>query len=406
MVGNSSFSGSREADILKGLRHPGIPVLYDYEEDKSYLYLIEEHVRGMPLSDYMDWRNTISREQICSFIVQLCQIIEYLHSREPFPILYQDLKPEHLYVCKDRLMLIDYGAALFLPRSGTTFQKFGTNGYVAPETADFGTADVQTVIYGIGCIARELIKRCDEPVYGEIKHLISIALRKNPSRRPASVSEYRKKWQNIKGLSGSAVRCSSDLHIVVTGVSHSCGTTHIALSLTVFLNSIGHKAYFTELSKSTATSHLLRESPGFHEKELVIYHHRFKALINTGDAVLPPELPSDASSVLDAGVLGSDSEILRANDADIVLCVAGSRPWQNRQIDMTLVPEDAVIIVNPANRLAGRGFAIETGRQVLGFPLDSDPFDLTRQKYRLFQKMLDITDNEMATEHIRKGLQP
>ena len=404
LAGDMACFGSREADVLKGLRHPGIPVLYDYEEDESSLYLIEEYVRGMPLSDYLDWRNTISAEQICSFIVQLCLIIEYLHSREPFPILYQDLKPDHLYVCEDRLMLIDYGAALFEPRSGTAFQKFGTDGYIAPETAAFGSATVQTVIYQIGCIARELITRCRKPVPGEIKHLAAIALRRNPKYRPETVAQYREKWQRIKSITESAAAYPSRLHIVVTGISHSCGTTHIALSLTVFLNSIGYKACYTESPEGTVTSHLSRESPGFSEKELVIHHHRFMALVNTGEAVLPPDMPSDTSIVIDRGVLEDRCDNSLMNDADIILCVAGSRPWQDRQIDTATIPEDTIVIVNPANRMAGRGFAMRTGRVVMGFPMDPDPFDLTRQKYKLFKKLLGIKKNGIASAYIRQDL--
>ena len=36
----------REALILKELRHPGIPIVYDVEEDENYSYLIEEYLEG------------------------------------------------------------------------------------------------------------------------------------------------------------------------------------------------------------------------------------------------------------------------------------------------------------------------------------------------------------------------
>lgn len=35
----------REALILKNLRHPAIPIVYDLEEDQDYLYLIEEYLQ-------------------------------------------------------------------------------------------------------------------------------------------------------------------------------------------------------------------------------------------------------------------------------------------------------------------------------------------------------------------------
>ena len=36
----------REALILKDIRHPGIPVVYDLEEDEDLCYLIEEFLEG------------------------------------------------------------------------------------------------------------------------------------------------------------------------------------------------------------------------------------------------------------------------------------------------------------------------------------------------------------------------
>ena len=41
----------KEALILKTIRHPGIPIVYDLEEDEDYSYLIEEYLETlcMPL---------------------------------------------------------------------------------------------------------------------------------------------------------------------------------------------------------------------------------------------------------------------------------------------------------------------------------------------------------------------
>lgn len=34
-----------EAQILKSVQHPGIPTIYDFEEDESFYYLVEEYIR-------------------------------------------------------------------------------------------------------------------------------------------------------------------------------------------------------------------------------------------------------------------------------------------------------------------------------------------------------------------------
>ena len=49
---HKDYEGFRkEALILKELRHPGIPLVYDMEEDSHYFYLIEEYLEGNSLYD-------------------------------------------------------------------------------------------------------------------------------------------------------------------------------------------------------------------------------------------------------------------------------------------------------------------------------------------------------------------
>ena len=41
--GNAAFQLHREAEILTGLRAPGIPLIYDFWEDEKEICLIEEY---------------------------------------------------------------------------------------------------------------------------------------------------------------------------------------------------------------------------------------------------------------------------------------------------------------------------------------------------------------------------
>ena len=377
------MSGRHEADILKTLRHPGIPVLYDYEELKDEVLLVEEYVQGVALSEYLDWCDSISVEQICSFLVQICGIIAYLHKREPFPVLYQDLKPEHLYLRDGRLVLIDYGAALYAPRSGATFQKYGTQGYCAPEIVANGTTSVQTDIYSVGRVAELLLSHSKERIPLRVRRLIRWACRTDPKERPASAEEYLREWERMLARYSVSETETSHATIVVAGTTPACGTTHIAMSFVVYLNTVGQRAYYIDRTDSRATQQLCRNSPGFYERDMVVYHTRFRAVLNTGAAVEETEMPKDGICVMDAGC-----DFGTAKDADRMICVAGSRPWQERSIEMNMMPEDALIVVNPANRFAGSRLAKESGRAVFGFPTDPDPFVLSRKKKELFRKLM------------------
>ena len=51
----------REALILKELQHPGIPMIYDLEEDPEYFYLIEEYLQGYSLYTLIKCQGTLKQ---------------------------------------------------------------------------------------------------------------------------------------------------------------------------------------------------------------------------------------------------------------------------------------------------------------------------------------------------------
>ena len=101
----------REALVLKELRHPGIPIVYDVEEDEFYSYLIEEYLEGESLYDLVKKQGHLSQELTISYGIQLSCIMSYLHLAGPNPILHLDLQPKNLLLCHDTLKLIDFGLA-------------------------------------------------------------------------------------------------------------------------------------------------------------------------------------------------------------------------------------------------------------------------------------------------------
>ncbi len=61
-----SASGYREAVLLKNLRHPDIPMIYNTEDDEQYYYVIEEYIQGESLSAFVQNQHNISQETIVS----------------------------------------------------------------------------------------------------------------------------------------------------------------------------------------------------------------------------------------------------------------------------------------------------------------------------------------------------
>ena len=84
----------KEALILKDIRHPGIPIVYDLEEDEDFCYLIEEYLEGDSLYALVSDMGHFSKAMTVQYGIQICHLVSVLHSASPIPILYLDLQPK------------------------------------------------------------------------------------------------------------------------------------------------------------------------------------------------------------------------------------------------------------------------------------------------------------------------
>ena len=80
----------KEARLLKELRHPGIPIVYDIEEDDTYSYLVEEYLQGNSLENLVENQGPLTRGTVLEYVIQICGVVNYLHSAGTEPILHLD----------------------------------------------------------------------------------------------------------------------------------------------------------------------------------------------------------------------------------------------------------------------------------------------------------------------------
>ena len=147
----------REAHILNHLKHPKIPRIYDIEEDDEACYIVEEYIEGESLEAVMLQSSFITLNFIYHTIMEVADILEYLHQLKPYPVIYQDLKAEHIMITKQGIRLIDFGIAAYLDDTGNKFQNFGTPEYCAPEKEKAGIISVKTDIYSLGKLLEAMI---------------------------------------------------------------------------------------------------------------------------------------------------------------------------------------------------------------------------------------------------------
>ncbi|MEQ8197225.1 MAG: serine/threonine-protein kinase [Clostridiaceae bacterium] len=140
-----------EPNILKNLSHAGIVRIIDIFYEHDNLYIVEDYIEGKTLKEKIDAEGPLSSELAKDISLQLCSILDYLHSFNP-PIIYRDLKPSNIMITPhNKVILIDFGIARIYKASqeGDTMI-LGSRGYIAPEQLVNVQSNTQTDIYSLG----------------------------------------------------------------------------------------------------------------------------------------------------------------------------------------------------------------------------------------------------------------
>lgn len=213
-----------ETNLLKELKHPYLPSIADIIESDDTIIIVMDYVEGRPLSDILTEEGTIEEDEVADYAIQLCDVLDYLHSQKP-PIIYRDLKPANIMLRPDgKITLIDFGTARkynYDSVSDTTC--LGTIGYAAPEQFAGETlrqTDARTDIYNLGATMYHLltgvnpseppyelypIRRWDESLSNGLEKIILRATRKDPDKRFNDCKEMSYALQHFRDLDDSYI---------------------------------------------------------------------------------------------------------------------------------------------------------------------------------------------------------
>jgi serine/threonine protein kinase len=150
----------QEAIILKDLRHPSIPHVYDYFVDQGTFYMIQEYIDGESLSNLM-YKHTFSQGEALEYAIQMADMLQYLHRCKP-PIIYRDLKPQNVKIHSGRVYFIDFSGAL-LPGIGAEAEsaRIVSKGYTPPDAHKRKKVDFTYDTYALGVVLFEMLTRYD-----------------------------------------------------------------------------------------------------------------------------------------------------------------------------------------------------------------------------------------------------
>jgi serine/threonine protein kinase len=208
----------QEARTLAALRHPAIPQIYTYFQEGPRNYIVMEYIEGHDLLQHLThthdttgWAipgRPYARENVLSWGVALCRVLEYLASRKPDPVVHHDIKPANLLLDSNSgdIRLVDFGTARarLLAQSGgvglAQSSIYGTQGYAAPEQYS-GHSEPRSDVYALAATLYHLATDDDPRDHafefprlnelGALGQALGRALDPSPGNRPVALALRR-----------------------------------------------------------------------------------------------------------------------------------------------------------------------------------------------------------------------
>lgn len=410
----------KEALLLKELRHPGIPVIYDIEEDEAYSYLVEEYLQGESLETLVKTQGPLARCTVLKYVIQICGVVNYLHSAGTEPILHLDLQPKNLLVCHETIKLVDFGQAAGLTEANKATARFGTVGFAAPEQYDCRMKlDERTDIYAIGGLLYFLATgtypdREETPVLlgmrmwsREAGRIAAACLEPVKEDRYGSVSQLKKDLENL------LERPVSSLVVAVYGLEPCVGTTHISLALCAYLWKLGLPNLYEECHSSDHIRRLaeIQGLPIDSYGSLQVFGCVLKPCYGRQVQFRKHQYPI---VIQDRGVWGKGEGFLWNEVPTVQLVVAGGKWWnlgieKMKENGCKIFQDNTVILYNfsdqqiPVKRPEKKGIQkkwFQNGRfqngqirsQLLRVPLFSNPFYPDRQAMEWLELLWSLVE--------------
>ena len=212
-----------EINLLKKLKHKGLPSIVDIIDQQDNYLIVMDYIEGITLENIMQEEGVQPQEKVVDWAIQLCDVLQYLHTRKP-AIIYRDMKPSNIMLRSDgSVVLIDFGTAReFKERHVEDTTCLGTQGYAAPEQfGGMGQTDERTDIYSLGATMYRLVTghNPSEPPYEMypitrwnprlstgLEGIIAKCTSKDPKSRYQSVQEVRYALEHYRDLDLDSIR--------------------------------------------------------------------------------------------------------------------------------------------------------------------------------------------------------
>jgi non-specific serine/threonine protein kinase/serine/threonine-protein kinase len=285
-----------ERQMLGALDHPNIGRLLDAgTSEEGAPYLVMEFVEGLPIDRYCETKNLGVNDRVRLFLT-VCDAVQYAHQNL---IIHRDIKPSNILVSSEGVpKLLDFGIAkLVRPdeeeadlRLTATDSRPMSPHYASPEQARGDAITTASDVYSLGVLLYELLTGrlpyefktrtaagiektiCEEipplpstvefpdtipdgaektrrRLRGDLDMILMMALRKEPSRRYASVQQLSDDLRrHLDGLPVSAQKDTFGYRFQKFVRRHRAGVIAASLAVSALLTATVVSVHFAQVA--------------------------------------------------------------------------------------------------------------------------------------------------------------
>lgn len=331
----------REANMMKNLKHSGIPIIFDIEEADNSICIIEEYIAGKSLASVMEVQKRLPVKQVCDFGIQICEILHYLHS---FPsahtagILHLDLKPENIIINdENRIKIVDYDNAAFEYQELSNCT--GSKWFAAPEqyhrlslerTADIYAVGILLLYMATGSYVYSFVEKIHHKI---LQKIIKKCIRHNPLQRYDNVLKVKAELESIIN-NFYKENSKESLEFNVIGIKHGAGATHFSLCLA---NYLGRHLGTTVCADCTRSKDILRMVQGCTDFYAGVYKIGGIYLLPNYNGCIDVDLSQFSMIVKDLGALDEiDPDKLMDEEGKVFLLVSGGKKYETARLEEVL----------------------------------------------------------------------
>lgn len=144
--------------LMKCVRHRGIVSILDWYQENNELIIIMEYVEGKTLMELLDKGFVIEDKVMLDWMMQVIDVLIFLHEQHPKPIYFVDIKPQNI-ICSPHhhLCFIDVDSCVC---GSEMVVRSATKHYAPIDITRYHRASARSDIYSFGITFYVMLHGC------------------------------------------------------------------------------------------------------------------------------------------------------------------------------------------------------------------------------------------------------